>query len=201
MSATTIIDLIRHGEPVGGRKYRGRLDDPLSEKGWRQMWDAVGDFAGWQLIVTSPLLRCAEFADALGEKLAVEVVRDPRLQEGGVGEWEGRRSSDICAEQPLRVFDFKRDPVACPPAGAEPVHEVHARVGEAWGELLERQRGRHVLVVGHAGVIRMLLSHALGLPLGNVYRINVGNASLSRIQVEHQGGHALPTLMFHDGRL
>ncbi|MHB1590203.1 MAG: histidine phosphatase family protein [Sulfuricella sp.] len=41
---STTIDLIRHGEPVGGRRYRGRTDDPLSEKGWNQMWTAVGDF-------------------------------------------------------------------------------------------------------------------------------------------------------------
>ena len=41
----TTIDLIRHGEPVGGRKYRGQTDDPLSEKGWAQMWAAVGDYA------------------------------------------------------------------------------------------------------------------------------------------------------------
>ena len=33
----TRIDLIRHGEPVGGRRYRGQIDDPLSEKGWKQM--------------------------------------------------------------------------------------------------------------------------------------------------------------------
>jgi len=37
---------MRHGEPVGGRAYRGHsIDDPLSEKGWQQMWDAVGDDA------------------------------------------------------------------------------------------------------------------------------------------------------------
>ena len=34
----TVIDLIRHGEPVGGRRYRGHIDDPLSERGWQQMW-------------------------------------------------------------------------------------------------------------------------------------------------------------------
>ena len=61
----TIIDLMRHGEPVGGRRYRGQTDDPLSEKGWQQMWDAAGEFRGWQHIVTSPLQRCAAFADAL----------------------------------------------------------------------------------------------------------------------------------------
>ena len=39
----TTIDLIRHGEPVGGRKYRGQIDDPLSDKGWTQMRQAVAD--------------------------------------------------------------------------------------------------------------------------------------------------------------
>ena len=38
----TIIDLIRHGEPEGGRAFRGHsIDDPLSEKGWQQMWDVL----------------------------------------------------------------------------------------------------------------------------------------------------------------
>jgi len=34
MHTTTTIDLLRHGEPVGGKRYRGQIDDPLSEKGW-----------------------------------------------------------------------------------------------------------------------------------------------------------------------
>jgi hypothetical protein len=37
-----ILDLLRHGEPEGGRLYRGNLlDDPLSEKGWQQMQASV----------------------------------------------------------------------------------------------------------------------------------------------------------------
>jgi len=39
----TTLDLMRHGEPVGGRRYRGQMDDPLSEKGWAQMRNAVGN--------------------------------------------------------------------------------------------------------------------------------------------------------------
>ena len=41
----TIVDLIRHGEPAGGQRYRGhRVDDPLTEKGWSQMWNSVGEY-------------------------------------------------------------------------------------------------------------------------------------------------------------
>lgn len=202
MSADTmLIDLMRHGEPVGGRRYRGQTDDPLSEKGWQQMWDAVGEFHGWQQIVTSPLQRCAAFADALGEKLALPVIRDMRLQEAGFGEWEGKLPAEICAGDADRLFRFKSDPVRHAPPGAEPLAAFHRRVGEAWLNLLAAHRGRHVLVVSHAGAIRMLIAHALGLSPEHIYRINIGNAALSRIQVEWSGESMLPTLLFHAGSL
>jgi len=37
----TTIDLLRHGEPEGGVRYRGDgVDDPLSARAWKQMWAA-----------------------------------------------------------------------------------------------------------------------------------------------------------------
>lgn len=200
-AATMLVDLMRHGEPVGGRRYRGQTDDPLSEKGWQQMWGAVGEFRGWQHIVTSPLQRCAAFADALGDKLALPVTRDIRLQEAGFGEWEGKLPAEICADDAERLFRFKSDPVRHAPPGAEALAAFHRRVGEAWQELLAAHRGQHVLVVSHAGAIRMLMAHALGLPAGHVYRLHVGNAGLTRIQVDWSGDAMLPTLLFHAGRL
>ena len=41
LNRETTIDLLRHGEPLGGGRYRGQMDDALSEKGWQQMWQAV----------------------------------------------------------------------------------------------------------------------------------------------------------------
>ena len=46
----TVIELLRHGEPVGGSRYRGQLDDALSERGWKQMWQAVGGRPLWQQV-------------------------------------------------------------------------------------------------------------------------------------------------------
>jgi alpha-ribazole phosphatase len=197
----TLIDLMRHGEPVGGRRYRGQTDDPLSEKGWQQMWEGAGSCQGWQHIVTSPLQRCAAFADALGDKLGIGVTRDDRLKEAAFGEWEGRTAAEICAGDPLRVLRFKHDPVAFAPEGAEPLMKFHARVGDAWRDILAAHGGRYVLVIGHAGVMRMMMAHALDLPPENCYRIHIENAALTRIQVEQSEGILLPTLLFHAGRL
>lgn len=165
------------------------------------MWDAVGTFSGWNAVVTSPLVRCADFAHSLGTRLDIPVKSDDRLKEGAFGDWEGKLPAEICADHPQRLFQFKSDPVNHGPEGGEPVTEVHARVGAAWQDIIQDFSGQHILVVAHAGVIRMILSHALGLPVENVYRIQVSNASLTRIQVEHQGGASLSTLIFHDGKL
>ncbi len=74
-------------------------------------------------------------------------------------------------------------------------------MGDAWQDILSAHRGRHVLVVGHAGVMRMAIAHAIGLSPEKGYRINIENAALSRIQVEWSEGVMLPTLLFHAGKL
>jgi len=198
---STIIDLIRHGEPVGGRRYRGRTDDPLSEKGWNQMRAAVGDYRGWQKIVSSPLLRCSEFAHELGRKLDIPVSMDERLAELGYGEWEGKTPAELTAHDPDLLLRYRRDPLGNRPLGAEEIEVFAARVSTAWAQIIEQQRGRHVLVVAHAGVIRMIMAQALAMPLSHLFRIQVGNAAISRFAVEGEGGDAFASLIFHDGRL
>ncbi|HUX63780.1 histidine phosphatase family protein [Sulfuricella sp.] len=198
---TTIIDLIRHGEPVGGQRYRGRTDDPLSEKGWNQMWTAVGDYRGWQQIVSSPLLRCAGFAHELGRILDIPVSIDERLAELGYGEWEGKTPEELTAHDPDLLLRYRRDPLNNRPSGAEELEGFASRVSAAWGQISEQQLGRHALVVAHAGVIRMIMAQVLAMPLSHLFRIQVGNAAISRFMVEGEGADALASLIFHDGRL
>ncbi|MDH3561050.1 MAG: histidine phosphatase family protein [Gammaproteobacteria bacterium] len=180
----TRIDLLRHGEPAGGPRYRGQIDDALSETGWQQMWSAVGDTADWQQIVTSPLLRCCEFADSLGERHALPVHRELRFREVGFGEWEGKTRAELEQIMPGQVARFYRDPINNRPAGAEPLEAFCARVQSGFVELLERFAGQSVLVVAHAGVIRAILAHALDVPLASMYRIHVANAAISRIRTD-----------------
>lgn len=197
----TTIDLIRHGEPVGGRRYRGSTDDPLSERGWQQMWSAVDDFRGWQQIVTSPLLRCAEFAHALGEKLVVPVQVDERLSELGYGAWEGKTPAELTADDPQLLLRYRRDPLGNRPSGAEDLGGFAERIGAAWQAIGAQFTGRHVLVVAHAGVIRMVLAQVLAVPHSHLFRIQVANAAISRVVIEGEGADALPSLIFHNGTL
>ncbi len=197
----TTIDLLRHGEPVGGRKYRGQIDDPLSEKGWQQMRAALGEHKPWQHIVSSPLSRCIAFATELAQKHDLALSVDARFMEVQFGVWEGKTADQLCAADPAVIERFKRDPINQRPDGAERLEDFLARVRGAWNDLLIEQTGKHVLLVCHAGVIRMVLAHALNLPLASTYRIDVPSAGLTRIQVRGVGAAAQHQLLFHHGKL
>jgi probable phosphoglycerate mutase len=188
----TTIDLIRHGEPVGGRAYRGHtIDDPLSEKGWQQMWEGVGKQTPWQQIITSPLIRCAEFANALANTHTIPINVEPAFREVGFGEWEGKTPDQIRQENPQQYEAFYQDPINARPPGAEPLDSFIERVITAYQDVISRYQGQHLLIVAHAGVIRAITAHVLyAAPIG-MYRIKVKNGHITRIQHDPIGGHLL----------
>ena len=194
----TIIDLIRHGEPEGGRAFRGHsIDDPLSEKGWQQMWDSVGEDAPWDQIVTSPLERCQAFAEALMDVYKISCSTEENFKEVGFGSWEGRTPDEIKADN-LKEYDaFYHDPVNARPPGAEDLNAFIQRVTNAFNNTVEKYAGKHILIVAHAGVNRAIIANALhAAPIG-LYRIKVNNAGLSRIKHDHLGNH----LLYHNVQL
>jgi len=186
----TIIDLLRHGIPEGGRAYRGHgIDDPLSEKGWAQMWAAVGEQADrpWMRIVSSPLIRCRDFAEALGARAGLPVTLDARFREVGFGSWEGRTPAQIQHDSPDEYAAFFRDPVHARPPGAEPLADFVARVAGGFDDCLQKYAGEHLLVVAHAGVIRAVMAHALRADLACAYRVVVSNACFTRCRLGERG--------------
>ncbi len=193
----TQIDLLRHGEPVGGRRYRGQIDDPLSEKGWQQMRAAVLGRRDWDVLYSSPLKRCAEFAQELSGRLQLPLTTDERLKEIGFGDWEGRTPDEIRRDDPRRLENFWRNPIDNRPEGAETLASFQARVSAAWVEIGAAHAGQRVLIVGHAGITRMILSLVFGSPAERMFRIQVDNAGLTRIRILGVGAEAMPMLVFH----
>lgn len=179
----TLIDFIRHGEPVGGRRYRGDgVDDPLSEKGWQQMWTAVGEPVPWQRVVSSPLQRCRAFALALAEKHRLPFSVEQRFREVGQGAWEGLSPDQILRRDPDAYAAFHHDPSRNRPPGAEPLDAFGQRVAEALEEVFSACPGEHVLVVAHAGVIRAALGYVLQSDPVAWYRTRIDNAALTRFR-------------------
>ena len=199
---TTTIDLMRHGEPVGGRRYRGHTDDPLSDTGWRQMREAVAHHNPWDVVISSPLSRCAAFAEELAQRHGLPLHIDERLKEISWGEWEGHTPEELDIKYPQAMARYIADPHGQPlPPGAEPISRFLDRVVSVWEDLLTQHIGRHLIIIGHAGITRVAICHSLNIPIENMFRIHVDYAALTRIQIEHRGVLNFHRLIHHGGSL
>lgn len=185
----TRIDIIRHGEPVGGRRYRGYgVDDPLTETGWQQMWASIPAHAGWDVIISSPLLRCSDFARALAARNNTPIEIIDNMKEIGFGEWEGKTPDEIIAADALALERFYADPIHNRPEGAESLEGFSARVWQSYAEIASQHSNKHILIVAHAGVARAVIANVLRMSLDDVY---------SRLKIEY--GAVVSTLIDKDG--
>lgn len=187
MDKETRIELIRHGEPVGGKRYRGdQIDDPLSETGWQQMrqrvdWCAIQGADDWDAIVSSSMSRCRGFAEELAQKRNLPLHVDPDLREIGFGIWEGLAHHEIPERYPEQFAAFRADPVNGRPEGAENMDAFFDRVSGALLRWAEQYQGGRILVVGHAVVMRAATVWALGAPQQAIARVETEYASLLRL--------------------
>ena len=173
------IDLLRHGRPEGGEVFRGATDHPLTPEGWSQMKQACQD-KKWDLIVTSPMKRCQEFAENLVELCKVDMLIADDFREFNFGRWENQPTEKVFKEDYEHLKGMWSDPMNFVAPDGEALIDFEARVLKAWFGCLARKE-ENILVVCHGGVIRILLKEVLGLPFQNINRIDVPYASMSRI--------------------
>ena len=172
------LDLLRHGEPVGGRIYRGNQDDPLTKKGWQQMLDSTQE-KSWDYIASSPLLRCAKFAKHLSNTQNTPLDLFDHFSELRFGDWQGKSAANI--GQSL-VDDFKSNPVKFPPPNGEYLYDFQTRVMDGFKNIQQKHERQSVLIVAHAGVIRVIKSHLLNLDIEKMFTIEVVSASCERFE-------------------
>ncbi|SDA87119.1 alpha-ribazole phosphatase [Pseudomonas sp. NFACC15-1] len=180
---TLRLDLLRHGETELGGGLRGSLDDALTARGWEQMHTAVAQGGPWDRLVSSPLQRCARFAEQLGARLNVPVHLDKDLQELHFGAWEGRSAAALMETDAEALGRFWADPYSFTPPDGEPVLEFSRRVLAAVGRLHAAYAGQRILLVSHGGVMRLLLAQARGLPREQLLNVEVGHGALFALQV------------------
>ncbi|MCQ8127194.1 histidine phosphatase family protein [Methylomonas rivi] len=192
----TAIDLLRHGEVRGEACFRGRTDDPLTELGWRQMFRQCRG-RQWQVVVSSPLSRCAAFASAWAREQKTEIAIEPAWAELDFGDWEGLSAEQINRMSPHALQSFYRQPLDFTPPNAESYSHFSTRVRHAWDELLNKHAGQTVLVVTHAGVVRTLYSQLLNFPPRHGFQIDVPHACLTRFSCFDDEHGRFVQLNFH----
>ncbi len=184
---TLHLDLLRHGETERGGGLRGSLDDALTAKGWEQMRAAVVAQGPWDRLDSSPLQRCARFADELGARLDLPVSLEQDLQELHFGAWEGQSAAALMETDAEGLGRFWADPYGYTPPEGEPVGDFSRRVLGAVSRLHQAYAGERVLLISHAGVMRLLLARARGLPREQLLNVDVGHGGLFSLRVGADG--------------
>jgi len=185
-----LVHLLRHGETEGGARYWGGTDVALSSRGWLQMRTAVAG-GSWDLIVSSPLRRCAAFAQALAQERRVPCRLEADLREMCFGTWEGYSTAELMQRDAEGLRLFWSDPSLHTPPGAEPLAELHARVMAVWQGLTTASDCRHLLVVTHGGPIRVLRAVQSRTPLSALLSIDAPHATLIGIECLPNGSIAV----------
>jgi probable phosphoglycerate mutase len=184
--------LLRHAE-VDYFDRDGRPQQPatvsLNEQGLAQAAAVAAALTGvpFDLAVCSGLNRTRQTAERVLAGRGVPLHEEPRLREiemGKLRDWAGGTPEDA-RRALLEALGENIDP-SSRFLGGETFEDLGGRVAAAWLGLF-RQRWRTALVVAHSVVNRLLLSWALGAPLGSLGRIEQDACCVNLIEVEETG--------------
>ena len=153
------VTLVRHGQTERSKvsAYSGRMDIALTDEGRAQARAAAQRLvdAGIDAVITSPLVRARDTAQAIAAATGAPLRVDARLTEVDYGPFEG-----LDREGALRALGdafaaWRADPFGSPVPGMEPLADALERARAATAEALDAHE--HPVIVGHQGILRIVL--------------------------------------------
>ncbi|MCZ7460566.1 bifunctional RNase H/acid phosphatase [Streptomyces sp. WMMC940] len=191
--------LLRHGETAltPEKRFSGSGDHELSEVGRRQAEAVAAALAARgtiQAIVSSPLKRCRQTAEAVATRLGLDVRIDEGLRETDFGAWEGLTFAEVRERYGDDLDAWLASPKAEPTGGGESFATVARRVAATRDRLVREYQGRTVLVVTHVTPIKTLVRLAIGAPPESLFRMELSAASVSAVAYYADGNASLRLL-------
>ena len=181
MTVPTTFYFVRHGESEGNAagRFTGQTDSPLTARGRHQAQAIADELASvrFDRIVSSDLSRTRDTAEAIAKRQGLEVEVLPELREIDVGERTGKPFDEVRGLPNWTDDGF----VAWP--GGETLDRVITRVLGVIERLVRESPGKTILIVGHGGVNRILLSHFLGI-LPKLDRTPAPNTNISVVHTD-----------------
>ena len=177
-----LIDLLRHGEVEGKPCFRGHTDEPLSDVGRQQILSALDNYKT-DVVISSPLKRCAEIANEWSKQNNIPLTEKNDFMEINFGDWDGLTPDEIKITHEEELNNFWNNPVQNTPPNGETLLDFQTRVIRGWDSLIKDNKNKNILLVTHGGVIRMIIAHVLSIPLEKLLSIESPLASMSRIRI------------------
>ena len=167
--------LVRHGrtEANASGLLLGRSDPVLDELGKSQAHAIASTIGPVDRVVSSPLRRAVQTAEAFGGDVAV----DRRWIELDYGSFDGTPVSTV----PLETWDVWRNDLDWAPPRGESHRQLGNRVRPACEELLEVAGVEKIVVVSHVSPIKVAVAWVLGVGEEIVWRCHLAAGSVTVI--------------------
>lgn len=193
----TRILLIRHGHTdLLGKVLYGRMEGiHLSEQGKQEiarLATALEERYQIDEVISSPMDRAKESAEAISAACGVAIKFDEALQELDFGEWMGKPFSELMNDERWKLYNRRRSLNGAP--GGEFMIEVQLRAWNALERAIasrDNEQDATLAVVTHGDVVRGLLMLFLGMPLDHIHRLEIATASVSEVIL----GYAYPQVI------
>jgi broad specificity phosphatase PhoE len=179
-SVCTLV-LVRHAESRGAGKFVGQQDEPLSAEGRRQLKELARKLSRFRFhaIFASDLSRAIATARPAAQRQKLELQIRPGLREMHFGRWQGLSWEQIQRREPHAADRWLKHFASESIPGAERFPRFKRRVTAELEAIVDTNKGHCVLVVTHAGVIRVALADALGMKDENIFRLAVDPCGLN----------------------
>jgi len=185
----TQLVLIRHGEVEAAyqRVFGGRIDMNLSPRGHEQ----ATALAKWLVrqplnaVYASPMKRVQQTFAPFGARgdWSARAVTVPGLREVDFGDWTGLTWDAVKDKFGVTAFQWLDELERGGIANAEDSRSYRERVGAFVQETLRKHPGENIAVFCHGGVIRMILSVLLNIPLPRMAGFEIDYASVTNVAI------------------
>jgi broad specificity phosphatase PhoE len=188
----TKIILVRHGhvEGISPERFRGRADLSLTPQG-REQAEATARriHATWTptVIYASPLSRAIATAEAIGKPVDLSPNSVEGLVDIDYGKWQGLTPDQVRAQWPELLDTWYRAPDWAAIPDGETLQDVLTRAVSALRQVIRRHPTDAIVMVGHDSVNRVILLHALQLPLSRYWRLAQGPCAINEIDFSENG--------------
>jgi probable phosphoglycerate mutase len=188
----TRVILTRHGHVdwIAPERFRGRADLPLTERGTaeaRLTSRRVAALGSVAAVYTSPMTRSLRTAQIIAEPFSLDAQPIDALNDIHYGEWQGLTPDEARARWPDKVELWYRRPDLVAIPGGESLQDLLVRVAHALRVVVERHPEETVVLVGHDSVNRVILLHALELPLSRYWLLAQAPCAINQIIATEDG--------------
>jgi broad specificity phosphatase PhoE len=190
-STPTRFVIVRHGSTQHSldKRFSGRNELPLDPAGEKQaaaLAVRAATFGDVAAVVSSPLWRARQTANAIADALALDVALNDDLAEVDFGAWEGLTYGEVSASDAKALSAWLASPDVAPPQG-ESFTAAGRRVRRGRDAVIGKHPGKTVVVVSHVTPIKTLIRFALDAPPLALFRIHLDTASVSVIDYYADG--------------